>query len=193
MLDNLDLRILELLVKNPRITVSEIARELNISRQTTRQRIEKINRSGIIKGFFPVFNTEKLGGILVLIMFASETRVTEKLSQAMVWEIYLTTNSNPNTIVLGRIFSLEDLKKLVSLMEQIDPKAEIRIVSSIETNFDAKDAIVASGLSNITCETCGEKIRGKPYTYTYRNTTHYFCCPVCRDTFIKKLRSERND
>ncbi|MCC5997835.1 MAG: winged helix-turn-helix transcriptional regulator [Thermofilum sp.] len=119
MLDNLDLRILELLVKNPRITVSEIARELNISRQTTRQRIEKINRSGIIKGFFPVFNTEKLGGILVLIMFASETRVTEKLSQAMVWEIYLTTNSNPNTIVLGRIFSLEDLKKLVSLMEQI--------------------------------------------------------------------------
>jgi DNA-binding Lrp family transcriptional regulator len=190
-LDNLELKVLEKVIRNPRITVSQLARELNISRQTARRKIDKINESGIIKGLFPVFNHEKVGGVPVLLVFSSNSEITEKLREVMTWEIYLTTNSMPNNFVLGRIFSIEDLKKLVTLLEQIDPKAEIRFILNLRTNFDTINITLASGIAEVRCEVCGEKIRGKPYTYTYRNITHFFCCPVCRESFVRKLTRAR--
>lgn|GEM_PF-7015664 len=56
----MELKVLEKVTRNPRITVSQLARDLNISRQTARRKIDKIDESGIIKGFFPCFNHEKV-------------------------------------------------------------------------------------------------------------------------------------
>ncbi|SCZ79628.1 Lrp/AsnC family transcriptional regulator [Acidaminobacter hydrogenoformans] len=50
-MDNLDLKILELLEHNGRLTHEEIGKRLNLSRPAIHQRISKLEASGIIKGY----------------------------------------------------------------------------------------------------------------------------------------------
>jgi Lrp/AsnC family leucine-responsive transcriptional regulator len=58
MFDRNDLEILKILQKNARAPVSEIAKELKLSRPTVKNKIERLVREGIIKGFTIELNRE---------------------------------------------------------------------------------------------------------------------------------------
>lgn len=51
MLDEMDRRILEILIKDARTPYTEIAKELNVSEATIRKRVAKLVKSGVIKRF----------------------------------------------------------------------------------------------------------------------------------------------
>jgi DNA-binding Lrp family transcriptional regulator len=50
-LDQLDRRILDMLESDARIAVSTIARELGLARATVKERMDKLEKSGIISGY----------------------------------------------------------------------------------------------------------------------------------------------
>ncbi len=60
-MDELDLRILSLLQENARLSYREIARELKVAVGTVYNRIKRMEEEGVIKGFAPVLDYEKLG------------------------------------------------------------------------------------------------------------------------------------
>ncbi|AFL94788.1 transcription regulator, Lrp/AsnC family 1 [Thermococcus cleftensis] len=60
-MDELDLRILSLLQENARLSYREIARELKIAVGTVYNRIKKMEEEGVIKGFAPILDYEKIG------------------------------------------------------------------------------------------------------------------------------------
>ncbi len=60
-LDDLDLTILRELQKDARISHRALARKLNIATGTVLHRIEKLMDKGILKGFEPVIDLEKIG------------------------------------------------------------------------------------------------------------------------------------
>ncbi|WP_444994784.1 Lrp/AsnC family transcriptional regulator [Aliikangiella sp. IMCC44359] len=57
----LDWQILELLQNNGRVTISEIAKQLNRSRSNIAERLERLHESGIIHQVGADIDTEKLG------------------------------------------------------------------------------------------------------------------------------------
>lgn len=57
----LDSRIIELLQKNARIPFLEIARKLKVSGPTIHDKISKLEKSGVIKGYTAVIDEEKRG------------------------------------------------------------------------------------------------------------------------------------
>lgn len=61
LLDNLDRRILNELVENPRISYRELARKLGVSVGTVHLRIRKLLAKGIIKGFTVQLDLSKIG------------------------------------------------------------------------------------------------------------------------------------
>ena len=68
MVDELDLRIISLLQKNARLSFREIARELDVAVGTVYNRIKKLEEEGVIRGYAPVLDYEKLGfGLTALI------------------------------------------------------------------------------------------------------------------------------
>jgi len=60
-LDELDKKILNLIIGNARMPFLEVARECNISGAAVHQRIQKLTNSGIIKGSEFVVDTFKVG------------------------------------------------------------------------------------------------------------------------------------
>jgi len=60
-LDEIDLKILELLSKDARKSFREIAKELELSVATVHNRVKKLMAEGVIKGFAPIIDFSKLG------------------------------------------------------------------------------------------------------------------------------------
>jgi len=60
-LDNIDQKILNLLVEDGRRSYVEIAAELNLSRVAVRDRIRNMKEAGIIEKFTVVINSERVG------------------------------------------------------------------------------------------------------------------------------------
>jgi Lrp/AsnC family transcriptional regulator, leucine-responsive regulatory protein len=60
-LDDIDKKILELLMVNGRMSYVDIGKELNLSRVSVRERVNQLMEDGIIERFTVVINSEKVG------------------------------------------------------------------------------------------------------------------------------------
>jgi len=60
-LDDIDRKILQLLTENGRMSYVDIAKELNLSRVAIRERVQSLQKEGIIEQFTVVINSEKIG------------------------------------------------------------------------------------------------------------------------------------
>ena len=60
-LDNLDLRILAILQQNARTKISEIARDVHLSVTAVTRRIERLEDTGIIRGYRALIDSEQSG------------------------------------------------------------------------------------------------------------------------------------
>jgi Lrp/AsnC family leucine-responsive transcriptional regulator len=83
-IDSIDIKIIELLQKNARISIANIARNLGLSANATRARYKKIQKSGIIKKtfnptFLPQYAFRKGQTYKMQIIIRSTTKQTERL------------------------------------------------------------------------------------------------------------------
>jgi len=61
MLDNTDMKILDELSKNSRMTMKELGKKVHLTAPATATRVEKLEESGVIEGFTIKVNPAKLG------------------------------------------------------------------------------------------------------------------------------------
>lgn len=96
-LDKLDQKIIQLLVKNARMSYSDIGEEIGISRVAVKARIQALENKGIIEEYTTVINPQKISGA-VSCYFEIETKpdsfkeVTDILNKNnIVTQIYRVT------------------------------------------------------------------------------------------------------
>ncbi|AST90870.1 MULTISPECIES: Lrp/AsnC family transcriptional regulator [Sutcliffiella] len=75
MLDNTDMRILDELSKNSRITMKELGEKVHLTGPATSARVEKLEDSGVIEGYTVKVNVAKLG----FVIHAFITIITESI------------------------------------------------------------------------------------------------------------------
>ncbi len=99
-LDELDQKILQLLIKNARMSYSEIGQQVGVSRVAVKMRIQALEQRGIIEEYTTVINPQKISGA-VSCYFEIETepetlaQVTELLRQnETITQIYRVTGKN---------------------------------------------------------------------------------------------------
>jgi len=132
-LDDLDITILNILTKDPRISYLEIARLCNVSGSTIHVRMKKIEDLGIIKGSKLLLDTNRLGyDICGFIGISLENScymniVTKELSELTeIIELHLTTGQYPILvkIMCKNIQHLQDLLlnkiQIIKGIEKID-------------------------------------------------------------------------
>lgn len=98
-LDELDQKILQILIENARYSYSEIGERVGISRVAVKARINALEERGIIEGYTAVINPQKLSGAISC-YFEIETRpdtflqATAQLSGCpVVTQIYRITGN----------------------------------------------------------------------------------------------------
>ena len=117
-LDALDRKIVQLLIKNARISYSDIGQEVGISRVAVKARIQALEQRGIIEEYTTIINPQKISGA-VSCYFEIETvpdtlaAVAETLrANDTITQVYRVTGKN-KLHVHAVAASGEEMEKLI--------------------------------------------------------------------------------
>ena len=123
-LDQLDQQILQLLIRNARMSYSEIGQQVGISRVAVKMRVQALEKKGIIEEYTTIINPQRISGA-VSCYFEIETlpetlgSVTEILRQnETITQIYRVTGRD-KLHVHAVAASGEEMERLMA--EVIDP------------------------------------------------------------------------
>lgn len=144
-LDRIDRRILEILQKDARISIADLADEVGLSQTPCGRRIKQLESNGLIAKQIVLLDQKKIGlPMTVLVQISLEKQTKEKLivfedAVAMIPEVmesYLITGSQSDYILKVVTRDLDHYQQLL-----LDKLAAIEGVNSIITNFIMRQPI----------------------------------------------------
>ena len=182
-LDRIDLEIIKLLMENSRISVTDIANRLEISRPTVRERMKKLVQNGVIKKFTVTLDDSIFRGIIVLFQFRPRelNKLINKLrNKDEIIQLYLTSGSDA-LFGIGVYESIDKLKRdIFNFIEEGEGFSFHIVVKKI------KDSDFIPLLAfELYCDYCGKEIKENPIEFTLYNRNFYFCCKTCLSNFRK--------
>lgn len=99
-LDQLDQKILQLLIQNARMSYSEIGQQVGVSRVAVKMRIQALEQKGVIEEYTTIVNPQKISGAVscyfeIEVLPDALAEVTERLRQIdTITQIYRVTGKN---------------------------------------------------------------------------------------------------
>jgi len=143
-LDDIDVEILKILQKDCRVTLDQMSKMLNVPKSTLHYRIKRLEKQGVIEGYYAKINPAKLGKeyITVTLVRAKygpgyHKKVGEKLAKLPgVWAVYFVLGET-DFIVLTRSDSRETFMK--TLEQMINSKEIERTSTMVVTEIIKED------------------------------------------------------
>ena len=118
-LDELDRRIVRLLIQNARISYSDLGEQVGISRVAARMRVQALEKKGVIEEYTTIINPQKISGA-VSCYFEIETRPETLMETAarlerneIVTQIYRVTGKS-KLHVHAVAASAEEMERLMT-------------------------------------------------------------------------------
>ena len=143
-LDELDKKILSILQKNARNSVSNIAEKINLSVPATSDRIKKLEDLDIIKGYKAIINAQKMGldlSALITIVSESSSNYEQIVKHANqmneIVECFATTGRGSHILIIQtqNTQSLEKLLRKIQSWPNVI-RTETQIILSENKNFN---------------------------------------------------------
>ncbi|AMQ19581.1 TRASH domain-containing protein [Thermococcus peptonophilus] len=175
-IDDLDLKLIYLLMDNSRLSISELAERLDVSRPTVKSRLEKLQKEGIIQGYTIKLNPDLLRAhnIVALIVKTDDPEKMREFDEI----IEINRFTSRKYLIKIAVESMEELRKVIegAGFEVIEI---MPILETVERPSPPKVKVP------FKCDYCGKEIVGEPIVYKYRNKVYFFCCPTCFREFKK--------
>ena len=123
MLDRIDRQILDLLRANARMPASEIARRVGLSGAPVSRRIERLESTGIIKGYIALVADAAVGGLdaftEIRLNGGTDTTEIEAIArQVPEVQQYHTIAGDPDALVHFRVRDVEHLQQVVNAIRR---------------------------------------------------------------------------
>jgi Lrp/AsnC family leucine-responsive transcriptional regulator len=118
-LDATDERILELLQQNARRTFGDIGRQVGLSAPAVKRRVDRLEASGVIRGYTAVIDHSHLGQLVEAfaeLRFAGSTRVDdieEIAHDVPEVQAIFTVAGDPDALAWIRVSDVPDLKRVI--------------------------------------------------------------------------------
>jgi DNA-binding Lrp family transcriptional regulator len=206
-IDDTDFHILSALAEDGRRSLRDIARTAGVSTPTVESRLRKMFDMGLIKKISPIIDVSKITNGLFAVAAAKVEpgKIEEALSAlAKVPEVRNVYGMSGEHNVLFTVFTsgIDELQILMSSTISSIPN-----MSSLTYNLVArvvKDepnvAIRPGQFVRLTCDLCGQEIKGEPVTLLVGDRNRYFCCKPCLTEYkerygakLTKLSLERKE
>lgn len=175
-IDDLDLKLIYLLMDDARLSISELAERLGVSRPTVRARLEKLEKDGIIQNYTIKLNPElqRAHNVVALIV---KTDNPEKMEE---FEEIIEVNRFTSTKYLIKV-AVENMEGLRNVIEGagFEVIEVMPILESREKSLRPKIQVPYK------CDYCGKEIVGEPIVHKYHNKVYFLCCPTCFREFKK--------
>jgi DNA-binding Lrp family transcriptional regulator len=176
-LDDIDLRIILILLENARASTGEIAKALGLTRPTVRKRIARLESEGYILGYRAVLSPSLTGGTTFLVRCRSPD-LNALQSIPGVREImrtgeseYILKVTTDDASRLREIGSACEAMEVIPVLEhrELPPTPDLKVT--------------------FRCDYCGKEVVGSPLHFKAHNRHYLFCCPVCLRQFRKATGS----
>ena len=121
--DTIDNQILELLRRDARISVREIAKRVGLSPAPVSRRIDKLEKSGVIRGYVTLIDEGRSGALEafteVRLNGSTETgELGEILKEVPEAQQYFTIAGDPDALIHFRVKDVDDLQRVVNDMRR---------------------------------------------------------------------------
>lgn len=135
-LDNIDRQIIGILRTDARTSVSNIAQQIKVSRATIQNRIDKLEKSGVITGYTALISAagnQNLASVRAVMNIELVSANTDKVKNLLLTEPSVcaihTTNGRWDMVVELQATSLESFDKILGRIRAIPD------ITSSETNI----------------------------------------------------------
>ncbi|MEQ9715413.1 MAG: TRASH domain-containing protein [Candidatus Asgardarchaeum sp.] len=178
-LDEYDLKILYLLRDNSRLSISELAGLLGLSRPTVKTRLERLEKEGIIQKYTIKIlpELERTSNTIIMIVKTNNSKIFDKFEEI----VEINKFANKRYIIKVVVKDMNELRKITENAE-LDVLKIIPILESKEKERPFKIRI------QFKCDYCGKEIIDKPIVYKYHNRVYFFCCQTCLREFKKMTK-----
>ena len=198
-LDATDVKILKVLQENGRLSFRQIADRVKVSVPTVSSKIGTMENLGIIKGYLGRLDSEKLGGISVVLNVKTKPADTRQVAEqfldnANVRKIFVLGNGK---LLLVCTFSHQHLiNEFISGLAEIHEIMEYDIANIVNVVKEEPRAIVSDEANVVLqCAYCKKEIHDHAYRVRMDGQEYYVCCPVCQkgiESKYQSLKSESN-
>jgi Lrp/AsnC family leucine-responsive transcriptional regulator len=122
-MDATDRRILDILTRNARTPISEIARAVNLSTAPVSRRIERLERDGVIRGYVALVDLNRGGHLEAF----TEIRLSGAIDSAELSDLareipevqqFFTIAGDPDALVRLRVSDVDHLQRVVNAMRR---------------------------------------------------------------------------
>src|SRR6267143_1839366 len=191
-LDDIDSRILGILVEDGRRSFREVARRAGITTPTVQARVKRMLDEGLIHKISPIFDPSKFRHGLVFQLYlkvnpAEVEKVARKLeNRSEIRGMYLTTGENNLTLRVV-VDSLEELQRFSETLDQDFGVKQNSSQMVVKIFKDDQAVVLRPGMGvHLKCETCNGPIPAKPFVLKVSGHERFFCCPMCLEKFREK-------
>lgn len=132
-LDRTDRKILDILQRNGRISITELAEQINLSATPCSERIKRLERDGIITGYYARLNPAALGKTLLVFLeirlSAKSGDVFDKVKQELMYvpevmECHLVSGDF-DYLVKARLSEMAEYRRLLGeILKRLPASAE---------------------------------------------------------------------
>ena len=143
-LDNIDRMLLGILRENARESVSAISKQLNVSRATVQNRINKLEQSGVITGYTTLVSSagnDSIATVRALMNIEITSASAPKLKQQLLSEPAVcaihTTNGRWDMVIELQASSLESFDKALGKIREI-PEVSASETSILLSSYRTK-------------------------------------------------------
>ena len=147
-LDEIDYKVLDLLIDNSRIPYTDIAKKLLISAGTVHVRIKKMEDAGIISGSSLKLDYKKLGYTFIAYIgiFLEKTHLTnevlEKLNSIPFVTVAHITTGRFNIYCKIRSKNTNHAKEIIFMIDDIDGVSRTETMISLEESINDKERLM---------------------------------------------------
>ncbi len=189
-LDPVDIRILELLLEDGRLSYRELAKRVGVTTPTVSSKVEHLASMGLVRGYTVVMDPEMLDQLTVLVSIECKPSDLQTVldglgSKEEVRELYAVDGTRVHAKV-----TVEDQARLNEFLEGMGTIPEITSCTYQTVTRTVKEGprAMLHDRQNVVvnCYYCGKPIHDDPVKVKLDGKDHYLCCQSCARLYREK-------
>ena len=189
-LDKKDVKILSLLQKDARRSFRNIAEELDITTPTVSNKINVLEKAGVIRGYVADIDTDVLSeSTIILIVKCSLSNLDEVATKLELLEnsteIYILSNSR--IFMKATFIDPLEINNFLSNLASVQEINDYEYYSIINTVKESPRSMLGENLSiTLKCYYCKKPMKDEPVKLRLDGKIHYLCCNTCSKQYKEK-------
>lgn len=187
-LDGNDIRILQVLQSNGRLSFRQIAEKVKVSVPTVSSKVSNLERMGAIRGYRADLDTERLGEMSAVVTIKARPSDLSAVAQRFMDDdevrqvFFLSSGRLMLVCTFNGTHLVNDFAVRLGNIPEI---VEYDIANVIGVGKEEDRASVVPGLQVVMpCQQCGRQVRGHPLRVREGSEDIYLCSPACMNVYL---------